>query len=542
MGDAIQVYSAPAAQAKQPSAEKYPLTGTVIDAVTGEPIRKALVQLSGRQRRTTFSDGDGRFQFDGILRDQVSLIAQKPGYFNEQELSRSGGVPPVEVGPKAAPVVVKLTPEAVISGKVTSATGVPLEHVSMSLNYIDVRDGRRRWQFSGWAITEEDGRFRFANLRPGTYYVCAAPYTPRAENLLAVGQPPTAGYPGAYYPGVPDLASASSIQLTAGQQAEANFSLNEVPVYSISGVISGYTPGQGVGVQVFDQSGVQVPTGVQFSSENGRFDVHALAAGNYVLKATSSMGGNQPVRAELRLSLTSNVYDLHLALVPESLIPVVVRMESRPSSAQDPGGRFRRSSGGPPVSVRLVGTGPGTNEAYATYDGRQNQQSLTLRNVEPGRYSAVIDARESWYVESAEYGQTNLLTDDLVVTANSPPLPLNIVLRNDSASLTGTVHVPDGMTAPVSVVAIPEGVAKASPRTTYYSPPRDTNAGISEFLLDSLAPGDYLVFAFDHAEGLEYSNPDALQNYLSQAAHVTLAPGQQANVGLELIRTGEGAN
>ena len=48
----------------------------------------------------------------------------------------------------------------------------------------------------------------------------------------------------------------------------------------ISGTISGYAPNQGVGIQVFDQSGVQVDRGVQFSSENGRFDIHALAAGS----------------------------------------------------------------------------------------------------------------------------------------------------------------------------------------------------------------------------------------------------------------------
>ena len=52
-------------------------------------------------------------------------------------------------------------------------------------------------------------------------------------------------------------------------------------------------------MQVFDQSGMQVDQGVQFSPDNGRFDVHALAAGNYVIKAFSSQGPNQPVRAEV---------------------------------------------------------------------------------------------------------------------------------------------------------------------------------------------------------------------------------------------------
>ncbi|HEX8798146.1 MAG TPA: carboxypeptidase-like regulatory domain-containing protein, partial [Terriglobales bacterium] len=51
--------------ATQPPAEKFTVTGTVIDAVSGEPVRKALVQLNVVPRRTAFTDSGGRFQFEG---------------------------------------------------------------------------------------------------------------------------------------------------------------------------------------------------------------------------------------------------------------------------------------------------------------------------------------------------------------------------------------------------------------------------------------------------------------------------------------------
>ena len=57
--------------------------------------------------------------------------------------------------------------------------------------------------------------------------------------------------------------------------------------------------------------------------------------------------------------------------------------------------------------------------------------------------------------------------------------------------------------------------------------------------MGGLAPGEYLVFAFDHVEGLEYSNPDVMDAYASQAAHVTLTAGQQAQVQVELIHAGK---
>ena len=262
--DTIQVYSAPTSPAIPAAVEKFTLTGTVVDSVTGEPIRKALVQIYTGQRRMTFSGDDGRFQLEGIPAGSYSVTAQKPGYFSQQELLR-GGAPPVEVGPKSSSAIVKLTPESILSGKVTSTDGAPLEHVSLHLNYIEIREGRRRSDFKGIAMTDEDGRYRFANLRPGNYYLSASPYTPLAETMLEPDEPPKTGYAGTYYPGVPDLASASPIQLAAGEKAEANLTLSEVPVYAISGTVSGYAANQGVALQLFDQSGVLVDQGVQFN-------------------------------------------------------------------------------------------------------------------------------------------------------------------------------------------------------------------------------------------------------------------------------------
>jgi hypothetical protein len=39
---------------------------------------------------------------------------------------------------------------------------------------------------------------------------------------------------------------------------------------------------------------------------------------------------------------------------------------------------------------------------------------------------------------------------------------------------------------------------------------------------------------------LEYSNPEAMSAYASQAAHVTLTPGQKTQVSLDLIHVAKG--
>src|SRR5581483_12310383 len=63
----------------------YTLNGTVVNSVTGEPIRRALVRLNIHGERLAFSDSSGHFEFDGLPAGRAFAVVQKPGYFSEQE-------------------------------------------------------------------------------------------------------------------------------------------------------------------------------------------------------------------------------------------------------------------------------------------------------------------------------------------------------------------------------------------------------------------------------------------------------------------------
>jgi hypothetical protein len=69
-------------------------------------------------------------------------------------------------------------------------------------------------------------------------------------------------------------------------------------------------------------------------------------------------------------------------------------------------------------------------------------------------------------------------------------------------------------------------------------PPRQLwvdNGG--KFRVQGVAPGSYEILAFDRLDGIEYGNRQALSEYLSRAAHVTLSADEQARVTVDLIRT-----
>lgn len=520
-----------AAAAQTSSTQTYTLSGTVVNSVTGEPIARALVRASGVAQRNVFSDGEGRFQIDGLPPGQVTVSAQKPGYVN------AAGSPaiPVEIGPNAAGLALTLLPQSAINGRVVDTSGQALEHVPVRLTAKGLREGRRMWEQRGMTETDEDGHFRFADLMPGTYYVSAGPldanlYSITSPHINPAGEKPKSGFPHVYYPGVADLASAQPIQLTPGQQAEADFSMNAVPVYQVSGAVVGHLPDQGVGFEVFTTSNDSITAPINFNMETGALKIDGIPAGTYLVRAMSQ-SGTEPLRGEARINVVSRMDDVRIVLAPAVTIPVTVRTESRSPARNASGDASGASSGWLPVSVRLLAADPNSPEVYSMVERRDGARStMTLKNVDPGTYTAVLMPQPPWYVQSATYGQTNLLLDDMYV-ASGQSNPMEIVLRDDSASLSATVKSPDANPAQATVIVVPQVAGKVAPRVVRGSG--------NQFSVYALAPGDYLVFAFDNVNDLEYANPEAYAPYASQAAHVTLTPNQKAQVSLDLIHVGK---
>jgi hypothetical protein len=388
------------------------------------------------------------------------------------------------------------------------------------------------------ATTDDDGAYRFANLQPGTYYVSAGPDISHRETLFNDSGTPRTGWPGMYYPQAPDLASAAAIRVASGQKVQADMVMNPAPVYTVSGVVVGAMPGQGVSLQVLNSSGDYVSAGVRFNPGSGQFETH-LPAGNYRLKAYSQ-AGEQQLRSDVRFTVEHDLMQLQLALQPAVSIPIHARMDDRgQNSAQSARSRgFAAGRGAddlPPVSVHLVSTEPGVPDAYSTNGGTQASRTLSLRSIEPGRYTAEFFPYGGWYVESAQCGNTSLLTEELVVTPGMS-CTLELTLRNDGGTLNATVEAKSP--GPGMALLLPAR-GRSSPRplrfyTSEVARPAQINA-------DGVAPGDYLLFAFDDPEGVEYSNPEVLRSYAAQATPVTISAGQTAKVTVPLIQTEGGS-
>ena len=508
------------------SAETFVLSGSVVNSVTGEAIARAMVRTNGMVSRATFTDDEGHFQFEDMPAGQVILTAQKPGYFSQQDssgyLARS-----LQIGPGTGAQVVKLEPQAAIWGRITDVSGQPIEHIPVRLTSHALHEGRKQWEPRGMVETDEDGHFRFGNLMPATYYLAVGPAESEGQ-ILPGGAKPSTGYPHMYYAGVPDLSSASPIQLTADQQAEADLALSPVPIYQITGSVIGEPPDRGVSLTLTTLSGDDLALSASYNLELGTFSLDNVPAGSYLLKAFSNSDA-QRLTAEQRINVASNLENVHVALAPAISIPVVVHMQSRASANSPSAGPWTENR--PPVSVALLSNQPGAANLYSSIEPRAGHNGMSIQNIEPGTYSVNFMPQGSWYVQSANYGQTNALYDDINVTPGLS-YPLEVTLRDDGAGVEAVVQTPNNQKLPVVLVVVSQPQAKSTPRIA---------RGVStDLTVSGLAPGDYQIFAFDRVDGLEYANPDALAPYASQAAHVTLSANQKSQVTLNLIQLGQG--
>jgi len=509
---------------QQEAAGKYVLTGTVVNSATGAGIPYALVQAD---QSAKLADQNGAFRFDSLTSAAINLQAHKPGFFQENEISESHTPSIVTLSSPSTNVVVRLLPEAVISGHVENPEGEPLEWLPVRLRFTQIINGRRMWQQAGNHSTDVDGNFHIANLKPGTYFVEVGP-NQRARPLEE--QDKFEVIPALYYPGVREMSAATPLRLLPGQRANLEFTTKRVPAYRVSGVITG-TAGNGGGLSLLDQDGESTNVGVRLDPRTGRFEAFPTPAGTYRLRFKGRDPEGIELYADVPINVTQDLPELRVPVERSMTIAVEYQTEFRNSDSApfvgtggvaDGSVRNRRTR---PAQLRLISRNPPYQQFWASNQGGIE----AFRGLEAGTYDVEVESIGAGYISSVTWGGKDLLREPLVLADASDPQPIQVITRDDGASLSGSVEIGNGSHF-VQVLMIDEDQGEIPPRFLSVS-------GSGSFQVQGLAPGRYDILAFDRLDGIEYRNREVLGEYLSHAAHVTLSADEQARVTLDLIHT-----
>src|SRR5260370_317977 len=245
--------------APQTVAQKFRISGTVINAVTDQPVADALVKIGFAQKqeaaRSVQTDESGRFAFEGLAPAKYWLVGERQGFQRQGYNEHSGFFTAIVVGPglQSEDIVFRLRPDASISGIVTDDQHEPIRDAQVHLFADGSEEGERRTSQRGQTGTDSDGHYRFSHLRPGRYFVAVSAHPwyaqnqqPQSLDAQSGGSDGTAGdtartesstnrspldvaYPITYYAGAVEADNPTPIVLKAGDRTKADVTLPAAP-------------------------------------------------------------------------------------------------------------------------------------------------------------------------------------------------------------------------------------------------------------------------------------------------------------------------
>ena len=512
----LSIVASLAAQ-QPPSGHPGTIEGTVVNSVTGAPIKKVIAAIrspgpNGSYAATT--DSAGHFQFVNVDPGTYtfSLLAAQ-GYRQLQTDKAFSKPVTLAEDQHVTGIRLQMVPLGVIAGKVIDDHGEPRAAVAITAFHYEYSTGTKILTAAGRVNTDDLGTYRLYDLPPGHYMVRAQlrqtrpPLPPNTQSNV-----PETGFAGVFFPGVGELTQASSVEVLPGvETAGADFRLDRIPLYHVRGK-SGIS---GTRFQYWlnpcgsdDQQSVAGGN----SLPDGKFDAADVPPGTYCLIARSS----GPNRASYGVE--------QIVVADRSLDDVIIS----PRPVEEINGTLR-------IDGTLTGNiGIRVQLGYRTSLGSsvpKDGGSFTIVGAIPGAYSVhLVGDLDNLYLKSIAYAERDV--PDGVVNIGMDRSGLILQAGTDPGQLTGIVHTADGDPAEETwVLAEPAG-AHTGRIDLVKTVLTDANG---KFQIKGLGPGEYKVFAWENVDTDLMMAREFRQEFQSDAAAVTIQPSASVSVNLTAI-------
>lgn len=533
--------------AKAAEAEKKlaSIEGRLVDASTGEPVRKAnlvlmqmpaggggMVMTGPPPSTAAASDAEGKFSFTKLEPGKYMLSAEKAGYVRQQYGSRPGQFGPatslvLEPGQQIAKIEFRLMPQAVIMGKVIDEDGEPVPHTMISvLRRMPL--ARRPMNMMG-ASSNDVGEFRIASLAPGRYIVRAEQ---RSNMFGAVASRPAdtskgegnTGYVPTYFPGVTDEASATEITVTAGQQLSGmDIQLRKGKVFQVSGKVQGAPAGNRTQVTLQPQR--TGTGGMMFGfggggtvKPDGSFAVPSMMPGAWEAVAMTVDSGRPQMIGRTPVTVTN-------ANVENVVIQAGSPMEITGRIIQE--GDAKSSLTGQVMLQTMQPSPMFVQPARIQEDG-----TFKISGVSRDHFRVdVAGLSGDLYVRAVRAGNMDVTTSGLDLSAAETAPPIEIRISPKGATISGAVLDGDKPSPGAFVIAVPQPFNPERRTAMQKTSTTDQNG---RFTLQGLAPGEYRIYAWDSFLPLGDLDPEQLKAFDKLAATVKLSEAAREQVELKL--------
>jgi len=499
------------------------LDGTVINSVTHAGIGGVDVRVFSKDstRYQTTTDAAGAFHISGMKEGDYSSSLEKQGFVVPNAFE-FGPRPTfhVSAGKDATRLDVQMAPLAKLSGRVLDSEGKPAAKVEVSAQ-------------GNLADTDDNGRFTFEELKPGSYTLLARP--PETDPKIEVDGERLAVLP-TYFPSAVDASQAEAIRVSAGDQLSGfEVRLRKLTVYRVRGV-------------VVDEMGKPVPQAtVHLTASNGLGGFGISTSANGVRQYRLDMrGSGGPPIAEVPLTAKDGSFEFAAVRPGEWRIDAVIEADwdktrNLPNRLQGAGAVVVEHKDIDGLQIQLSKpfqlTAEVEGDGLALPPGMPTTALLALTpadgqplavippgkdgiSVYPGHYR-VGTWTPGYYPVSATLGGRDVLGQ--VVDLQPSSAPLHVGFKRSTSRIRGTVENGAG----ASVLIWPQQTEEL---TTVTQVPCGPNGA---FESGGLLPGDYYIAAFDHVAATQLAgNSTILSSFIPKAVGVRVEEGATSAVQL----------
>jgi carboxypeptidase family protein len=514
--------------------------GSVVNKMSGAPIRNAHViytlTSSGARASSpvsTDTDVEGHFTLQ-LAPGTYRLWVERNGFARQVygALSPAGEGTDLTLAPgqQVHQLAFRLVPLGAIAGRILDDDGEPLQGVGIQALRFSYANGRRQLVSVSGTSSNDRGEYRIFGLRAGRYLLRASmPGSPMSRPFESGALVPEVqdSYAAIYFPGTPDVDSASPISLAeGGELTDVDFRLHKIRAATVRGHLvsaSGkFSSSQIQVVLAHNDAGFasfidRVSAFVDPAS--GRFEIHGVSPGSYILIASQlfagrSFGGRIPVE----VSQASPPEDVALPLTPALEITGAVEVEGAPrGTLQNLSVRLSSSEG--------LALGPEPFDKVAA-DG-----TFRLAGVTPGLWMVALEPLpEGLWLKTESFANNDAIGGEINISEGGRG-QLRILLAADGAQISGTVGK-DGQPSTATVVLVPAAPELRGSRFLYRVT-HTTEHGL--FALQNVRPGSYKLFAFQEIEPFDWLDPDLLRTVEGSAAPVAIGPGENLQRDLTAI-------